>query len=108
MDVIVLKAMGKRPSERYVTVAEFASDIQCVLDGQPVKARQQTTWYVIGKFARRNRPLVVAMTLVMVSLLAGITGTALGMRRADAERQRAEENLQVSFDAVEDLFSESS
>ena len=54
LDTIVLKALRKKPEDRYATVNAFADDVQRHLEGRPVLAQPDRAWYRLGKFARRN------------------------------------------------------
>jgi eukaryotic-like serine/threonine-protein kinase len=100
LDVIILKAMDPEPGRRYQTVEQFIADIQRHLAGQPVKARPESKRYRLGKFIRRHKPTVVAGTLVLITLLAGIVAFAWQYNIAAAERDRArieaETSLQVA------------
>jgi serine/threonine protein kinase/tetratricopeptide (TPR) repeat protein len=86
LDTIVLTALQKDPLRRYAAVELLAQDIRRHLDGLPVLAQRDSIWYRGGKFLRRNRPTVVAATLVgVVVLLLGIGFVAL--RAAAARRE---------------------
>jgi serine/threonine protein kinase len=54
LDAIVAKALNKRPSERYGSVAELADDVRRFLDNEPIGARSGTLWHRIVKLARRR------------------------------------------------------
>jgi tetratricopeptide (TPR) repeat protein len=90
LDNIVLMAMRKEPERRYASVAQFAEDIQRHLDGLPVRARTDTFTYRTTKFIRRQKVLVAATALVVITLLFGIIATERKARLARAERARAE------------------
>lgn len=90
LDNIVLMAMRKDPLRRYASAEQLSDDIQRHLDGEPVRARQDTLGYRAGKFVRRNRIAVSAAVLVAASLVVGI-GVALRQASiARVERARAE------------------
>jgi len=96
LDNIVLKALEIEPERRYRGAAEFADDIERLLDGQPVNAHPPSVWYRANKFVRRNRVSVALVSLLMIALVA-TTGTALWQARearmqsvnAQLESQRA-------------------
>ena len=89
LDNIILMALRKEPERRYSSVEQFSEDIQRYLDGFPVRARDATIRYRIGKFARRHRLGVAATTLIAASLIGGALLTGWQARRAAlAERQR--------------------
>src|SRR6516165_11985914 len=72
LESIVLKAVRKEPTERYVSVERFMEDIESYLHGLPVRARQGTMTYRFRKFVLRNRTVVIAGGLIGVLLIAGI------------------------------------
>ena len=55
LETIVLKAMEKKPSQRYATAQELADDLQRWLDDQPIRARRPSPFQQIRRWARRNR-----------------------------------------------------
>lgn len=91
LDTIVLKALRKRPSERYGSVESFALDLQRYLRGQPVEARADSGLYRLGKFAARNRLIVGAACLAIAAL---IVGAALSLWQAQVARAQAVAALQ--------------
>ena len=93
LDNIVAKALKKEPTERYATADAFASDLQHHLNHEPVSARADSRMYRIGKFVRRHRVGVAAVTLIALLLLAGISGTT--WQAIEARRQRAEATAQA-------------
>jgi serine/threonine protein kinase len=97
LDIIVAKALKKKPSERYATVSAFADDLRRYLNHEPIGARADSFAYRTGKFVRRNRTAVTLAALVLIALLAGLAGTLTQARRATreaavavAERTRAD------------------
>ncbi len=66
-DSIVLKAMEKDPRRRYGSAVELAADIRRHLAGKPVHAHAGAFVYRAGKFARRNKPALAAMLLILAS-----------------------------------------
>jgi serine/threonine protein kinase/tetratricopeptide (TPR) repeat protein len=90
LDWIVMKALSKERDRRYETANGFAKDLERFLNHEPVQAGPPSVGYKVRKFVRRNRPQVVAGSLVLLALVGGITGTTLGMVRAENKRQDAE------------------
>jgi serine/threonine protein kinase len=91
LDTIALKALRKRPEDRYATVNEFADDVLRHLERRPVTARPASTWYQARRFVARNRVATGAAAAVIVSLLLGATVAAWQARVAVLEGRRAEE-----------------
>jgi serine/threonine protein kinase len=85
LDWIVMKALEKDRNRRYETANSFVLDVQRYLDGEPVQAVPPRAGYRLRKFVRRNKGPVIAVGVVLLVLLAGVVGTALGL--IEAKRQ---------------------
>jgi eukaryotic-like serine/threonine-protein kinase len=86
---IVAKCLSPRPKDRYPSLDSLTLDIQRFMNGRPILARPQTTFYRISKFVRRNRGSVAATVLVSVALLASLGYAAWRQEQALREGQRA-------------------
>ncbi len=91
LDWIVMKCLEKDRGRRYETATGLAGDIQHYLSHQPVTAGPPSASYRLKKFLRRHRGPVIAASLVVLTLLAGIVGTTVGMWRAEQMREAAEQ-----------------
>jgi len=94
LDNIVLMAMRKEPARRYVSVGQFAEDIEAFLSGYPVRARTDTWGYRSGKFIQRHRAACMATIVVAIALVGFSIGMGLFARRAQRERVAAEREAQ--------------
>ena len=92
LDWIVMKALAKERERRYESAIGFAQDIERFLNHEPVAAGPPSASYRLRKFVRRNRGQVIAASLVLLALLAGIVGTTWGL--VHAERARRDEAAQ--------------
>ena len=90
LDAIVLKALRREPERRYPGAGALAEDLRRHLDGLRVEARPDTFSYRVGKFVRRHRAGVAAVSLTLAALVAGLAGTAWQARHAQANARRAE------------------
>jgi serine/threonine-protein kinase len=72
LDTIVMTALRREPERRYPSVAALAEDLQRFLEGRPIHARPDSLGYRVGKFLRRHRLGVLAATLAVLSLVAGM------------------------------------
>jgi serine/threonine protein kinase/Flp pilus assembly protein TadD len=93
LDWIVMKCLEKERSRRYETANGLALEIQRYLADEPVLAGPPAVSYRLRKFVRRNRGAVLATALLLLALVAGITGTTVGLiwamrARADEGEQR--------------------
>ncbi len=95
LDWIVMKALEKDRTRRYETANGFAADVMRFLAGEPILAHPPSVTYQFRKFARQNRPQVIAGTLVLLALIAGVIGMTAGLlearKQAGIARQEAAE-----------------
>ncbi len=70
LEIICLKALEKRPTERYASGKELAADLQRWLNGDPIVARPLSLFGKLQRITRRH-PVTVASVGVGVSSLAG-------------------------------------
>jgi serine/threonine-protein kinase len=115
LDAICLKALTRRPEERYPEAAEVAREVQRFLADEPVAAYRESVTARSGRWARRHRSLVSgAAVLLVAAVVALASGTVLlgranaliaGQRQAaDEQRDLAEENFRTARQAVDDYF----
>jgi WD40 repeat protein/serine/threonine protein kinase len=93
LDWIVMKALAKERDRRYESATGLAGDVERFLNHEPVLAGPPSAAYRLRKFVRRNRPQVIAGSLLLLALLGGIVGTTFGLiqalrARADEAEQR--------------------
>jgi serine/threonine protein kinase len=97
LDWIVMKALEKDRNRRYESASAFAADVQRYLNDEAVQACPPSAGYRLRKFLRRHRGSVLAASLVLFTLIAGMVGTSTGLARAIWERDQKDEALrQVS------------
>ena len=85
LDAIVMKALRRESSQRYVSVAEFSDDLRAFLASRPVKARRGQTGYRFRRFVVRNRWIITASLFVVVMASAFTWRTVLAERHARAQ-----------------------
>jgi hypothetical protein len=107
LEMIRLRALAKRPQDRYADCQELADDLRRWQEGEPIRARP------LGAVERAVRPapaaayVLAALTLVLGGLVAGATWLWQRAERAwhlaeqerhkaDQERQKAEGAWQVA------------
>jgi len=103
LDAIVLKALAKKPAERYPGASALAADLRRWLAGEPVSARPDTRWRALRRVARRR---AWALAIGGVALVAVSAGLAVALQqvaaaRGEAARWAAEaRRAQVLLDAL--------
>lgn len=72
LDNICLMAIRKEPERRYISIAQFITDIDNHLNELPVTARKSTAGYRTKKFIQRHKAGVVVAS-VAITLIALVT-----------------------------------
>jgi serine/threonine protein kinase/WD40 repeat protein len=86
LETIVLKAMSKRPGDRYESAAELADDLGRFLDFEPVRARRISPIGRTWRLVQRHPTASIITTVAAAAIL--ITATVAYVRVAN-ERDRA-------------------
>lgn len=89
LDAIVAKTLREEPTHRYATVEALKLDIEHVLHGEPVAAREGARLYVFGRMLRRYRWTAVGIGVIFLSLAGGLSIAAWQANRAAIERDIA-------------------
>lgn len=72
LDRIVLMAMEKTPSRRYLSAEELEEDLHRFLTGRPVRARKSTALYRLNRFVRRHRAASLMACSAVVVLIGSL------------------------------------
>jgi serine/threonine protein kinase/Tol biopolymer transport system component len=70
LDAIVLKALAKRPVDRYQSVASFAQDLRRYVDRKPIEALPARFTDRLAKYLRRNKAMVGVSATALAAVLA--------------------------------------
>ncbi|MFQ5503557.1 MAG: SUMF1/EgtB/PvdO family nonheme iron enzyme [Planctomycetota bacterium] len=92
LDWITMKALEKDRARRYETAGALSEDIKRHLRHVPVEAGPPSPAYRLRKFLRRHRGQVIAGSLVLLTLVAGVIGTTLFAVRASRNAEAARTN----------------
>ncbi len=87
LEAIILKALARKPADRYQSVAELTTDIDNWFANRPVIARTADRMYLIEKWIARNRASSIILCLLLVILL-GSSFISLFFYRRSAEAYR--------------------
>lgn len=108
LESICLKCLEKEPDRRYASADALAKDLANWSNGRPVSARPASIWYRVRQWCRRNPPTAVAVGLgTALVLMLAIGGPVVAVRQAnlrreaEAQRQRAGENLELASQALD-------
>jgi serine/threonine protein kinase/Flp pilus assembly protein TadD len=84
LDAIALKALAKDPAERYPSAAALAQDLQCYLDGRPIRARPSSLPDRLRKLVLRNQAMAAVTAAALVVVLASVGYTLYRESRSQA------------------------
>jgi eukaryotic-like serine/threonine-protein kinase len=111
LDWIVMKCLEKDRHRRYDTANGLAADLERYLADEPVSACPPSSWYRLRKFGRRNKGPVLAASLILFVLVAGVIGTTGGLivagrawqaeakQRVQAEQAQTREAVRANSEA---------
>jgi len=86
LETIVLKALAKRPGDRYATATLLAEDLARFLNHEPVRARRISPAGRLWRIARRHPGITTVTTAAALAILAIATYAYVRVR---GERDRA-------------------
>ena len=100
---ICLKALSKRPSDRYASARAFAEDLRRFQEGKPVLAREITSLRLLWSWCNRHRSLAASIAVSLGLLIVLAIGSSLAawqLSRSNQsilnEKQRAEDAEKVA------------
>jgi serine/threonine protein kinase len=103
VETIVSTAMNPDKSRRYQTAAALGDDIRRFLANETIAARPASVTYQLSRLARRHRPAVAALGIVLVAIVVAgvVSGVALvGERRARAHAVGLNDSLTATNDRL--------
>ncbi len=105
IESIVLKALAKEKERRYQSVDLLAEDLRRYLHDEPILARPPSTFYQLGKFAKRNKKLVTAVIIAFAALTWAMIDVTLERNRALRAEQVADRQAAIA-QAVNDFLND--
>jgi serine/threonine-protein kinase len=96
LEAICLKAMALRPEDRYPGARALADDIERWLADEPVSAWREPLARRLGRWARRNRSLMMAGAAAVLVALAGLAAVLTVQTRAHLRLREANVELGIA------------
>jgi eukaryotic-like serine/threonine-protein kinase len=104
LDVLALKALEPDPERRYGTADALMRDLDALLAGRPLEARPNKLGYTIGKFARRNRKVLVSIAAMLLLIAATVVFYTVRLEQARNAALREAARTRVIQQFTESLF----
>ncbi len=101
LSAICLKAIEKKPADRYQSAADLAEDINRYLADEKVLAYQESTIELARRWMRRHRTLVTSAAATMVVAIIGLTTTAILLNSARNREVIAKQKIASQKSAIE-------
>jgi len=70
LSAIAQKAMSKEKSDRYASATELIDELNSYMSGGKVKVYEYSSFELFGKFAKKNRTVLISSALIFLVLLA--------------------------------------
>jgi len=98
LDAIILHAMEKDPSQRYVSVGDLAEDVRHYLAGEPVRARPDRFNYRLARSVTRHKGFMGRLALAAAAILIALGIVAfLAQRQARSIEREARSGTQTEI-----------
>ncbi len=105
VDRMIHMALRRDPERRYPSAGQFREDVLRYLEGRPIVAQPDSTWYRTKKLLARNRLVVISAATVMTLLIASSIVATVQARRLARERD-ASERERATAEAVIGLLTD--
>ncbi len=89
LDTLVLKALQKEPDRRYQSAEALRQDVLAYLDGQPIAAKRDSSWYLLKKTVARHKLPAALLAAVVVTLVAFTIALSISYERTRVEAAKA-------------------
>ncbi len=112
LEAICLKALARRPDDRYASALDLATDVERWLADEPVRTYREPMMVRLGRWGRQHKPVVAAAVALLITAFTAMgVGLFLVRReqlRTDEQRelavehqQRAEASYRLARDSLE-------
>jgi serine/threonine-protein kinase len=101
LEAICLKAMARKPADRYSSARELAIDVERYLADERVSAYAEPVAARTWRWVRQHRTPVMSL---MAAAVVAVVGLSLGVALLRVQRDRAEHNFQLAQDAVRNYY----
>lgn len=105
LDQVVMKALEKDRTHRYLSPSELAADVLRYLQNEVVSATSPGAWRRIRKLARKHRSLAGSLLAAVLALTVGLAVAVTAWRHATRSEARAIESERAAHRIRDELLS---
>jgi serine/threonine protein kinase len=103
---IILKALQKRPADRYKNVEYLVDDIQNLLERRPVTARPQRWWYRTRTLIRRHPSAALSISATIVIGFMAFSFMVVSDRAVRKERDYALQQRELAASSARTMMND--
>jgi tetratricopeptide (TPR) repeat protein len=97
LQAVCLKALAKKPGERYASASDLAQEVQRFLADAPVNAYKEPARTRLARWGRRHRMLMTSGAALLVAAVVALTAGTLLLGKANARTQEQRDLAQQNF-----------
>jgi len=79
LGAIAEKALQKKKGDRYLTSRDLAEEIEQYLSGEKVGAYEYSSWELMKRFVKKNKPAILSFIIVVIMLALTMTIVSTAM-----------------------------
>ena len=106
LSAIAQKAMSKKKNDRYSSATELIEELNRYMSGGKVKGYEYSSFELFGKFAKKNRAVLISSILIFLVLLASTFTIAWYYDREVKAKKTAQREKTVSQFRTAQAFNE--
>jgi serine/threonine-protein kinase len=97
LEAVCLRALAKKPADRYAAAGDLAREVQRWLADEPVQAHRERLPARVGRWARRHRLIVTAAAVLLVTAATALAVSNVLLRREQTRTEEARAAALANF-----------
>jgi len=107
LEAVCLRAMARRPEDRYASAEDLAAEIERWLADEPVMSYREPAPARLARWGRRHKPIVAGLAALLVTavaaLSAGIVLVGREQHKTEIQRREAVQQRELATQKAESL-----
>jgi serine/threonine-protein kinase len=102
LEAVCLKAMARRPEDRYASARALAEDLERWTADEPVSVHREPLSARLARWGRHHRTAAASVAMLLITALVALS---IGAVLIDRERSKAEANFHLARASVDKYFT---